>query len=219
MKITFPCHGCGRKLKARPEAAGRTRKCPVCATRVTCPTPAIAAKSIEPDVLEAEVVEAEVVSAAPLPASAARRGLTAPEPAPRPRRDPFADADDDPYQLADPAPAPEPKRPCPMCGEMILASAVKCRFCGEVFDPMLRKGKEKKKRRKSSRGGSSATGGRDIGIGLVCMAIGLGITIASFANPTSDGKGGGHFYVFYGLIIGGFIQMCRGIGALIRSDS
>ncbi|HKB42380.1 MAG TPA: hypothetical protein VKD72_38495, partial [Gemmataceae bacterium] len=27
----------------------------------------------------------------------------------------------------------EARRPCPMCGEMIIASAVKCRFCGEIF--------------------------------------------------------------------------------------
>lgn len=26
------------------------------------------------------------------------------------------------------------RRPCPMCGEMIVATAVKCRFCGEVLD-------------------------------------------------------------------------------------
>jgi hypothetical protein len=45
-----------------------------------------------------------------------------------------------------PAPATSPagqpgeaRRPCPMCGEMILASAIKCRFCGEVFDETLRR--------------------------------------------------------------------------------
>jgi predicted RNA-binding Zn-ribbon protein involved in translation (DUF1610 family) len=30
------------------------------------------------------------------------------------------------------------RRPCPMCGEMIARQAVKCRFCGEIFDPVLR---------------------------------------------------------------------------------
>src|SRR5262245_43733346 len=40
------------------------------------------------------------------------------------------------------APAPPPPRedrqPCPMCGEMILADAVKCRYCGEIFDEDLK---------------------------------------------------------------------------------
>jgi predicted RNA-binding Zn-ribbon protein involved in translation (DUF1610 family) len=29
------------------------------------------------------------------------------------------------------------RRPCPMCGEMIQKSALKCRFCGHVFDSVL----------------------------------------------------------------------------------
>ena len=33
----------------------------------------------------------------------------------------------------------ESRRPCPMCGEMILATAARCRFCGEVFDPSSRR--------------------------------------------------------------------------------
>jgi hypothetical protein len=46
-------------------------------------------------------------------------------------------------------PAEPDRRPCPMCGEMIAAAAVKCRYCGEVLDETL-----KKKKRKKSRGGS-----------------------------------------------------------------
>ena len=30
------------------------------------------------------------------------------------------------------------RKPCPMCGEMIAATAKKCRFCGHYFDPSLR---------------------------------------------------------------------------------
>jgi predicted RNA-binding Zn-ribbon protein involved in translation (DUF1610 family) len=33
----------------------------------------------------------------------------------------------------------EKRRPCPMCGEMILAAARKCRYCGEIFDETIRK--------------------------------------------------------------------------------
>jgi len=32
----------------------------------------------------------------------------------------------------------EQRRPCPECGEMIIATAVKCRFCGALFDPRLK---------------------------------------------------------------------------------
>jgi hypothetical protein len=31
------------------------------------------------------------------------------------------------------------RRPCPVCGEEIAATARKCRFCGEVLDPELRR--------------------------------------------------------------------------------
>ena len=30
------------------------------------------------------------------------------------------------------------RRPCPACGELILVTAVKCRYCRELFDPSLR---------------------------------------------------------------------------------
>jgi predicted RNA-binding Zn-ribbon protein involved in translation (DUF1610 family) len=42
------------------------------------------------------------------------------------------------------------RKPCPVCGEMIMANAAKCRYCNEIFDPKL-----KKKSKKSSKGGSA----------------------------------------------------------------
>jgi hypothetical protein len=64
----------------------------------------------------------------------------APQPAPAPaRRAPARRAEDDEPE--------EQRRPCPMCGEMILATAVKCRYCGEVFDETLRRTERKRRRR------------------------------------------------------------------------
>jgi len=37
------------------------------------------------------------------------------------------------------------RRPCPKCGEMIVATAAKCRFCGELFDPGLRRARDERK--------------------------------------------------------------------------
>jgi DNA-directed RNA polymerase subunit M/transcription elongation factor TFIIS len=67
-------------------------------------------------------------------------------------------------EVAPPAPADEPaesgyglqqeaprrteeenRRPCPVCGELILTNALKCRYCGEVFDPALKRAARKKK--------------------------------------------------------------------------
>jgi hypothetical protein len=227
MKIAFPCTGCGKMLKARPDSVGRTRKCPVCATRVTCPEPVVVAEPVEEEIVDAEIVEAEVVPTAKpdrvrsRPAPIVRRGTPTPEPATPPALNPLADVDDDPYQLADPDPvidAPsEARKPCPMCGETIMASAVKCRFCGEVFDARLKKGQSKKRRKSSGGGGSSSTGARDIGIGVLCMALGIGLTVATFTAASGDSNGGGRFVVFYGLVIGGFAQMCRGIYVLFTS--
>jgi len=37
------------------------------------------------------------------------------------------------------------RRPCPICGEMIPATAAKCRFCGEIFDSTLTNANKKTK--------------------------------------------------------------------------
>jgi predicted RNA-binding Zn-ribbon protein involved in translation (DUF1610 family) len=42
------------------------------------------------------------------------------------------------------------RRPCPSCGEMILAKAVLCRYCKEVLNPRLQS--EFKKRRSGDKG-------------------------------------------------------------------
>jgi len=50
---------------------------------------------------------------------------------------------------------------------MILTTAAKCRFCGEIFDSTLKKSKS----RKFGRGEDTLTGG-DITLALLCSGIG-----------------------------------------------
>ena len=122
MPISVRCPSCGKKLKAPDSAAGKRAKCPQCGNAIKVPE----------RVYDAE----EVVDEA----------------------DDYEDYED--YQDGDShsfgvneyeTPAVETRRPCPMCGEMIVAKAAKCRYCGEIFDATLkRKKKKKKKRRRSS---------------------------------------------------------------------
>ena len=216
MKITFPCSRCGKKLKARENAVGRTRKCPICATRVTCPAPAYAAQVVDAEVVDAEVVDGAVFDAEVLAPAAPVAG--------RPAVNPYADLDDDgAYDVVSSGPVAdsqvEARRPCPMCGETILASAVKCRFCGEVFDSVLKKGKGKKSGKRSSRrgGGMSLSASRDLGIGVLLLALGLGLTFFSFANAVENDKGEAKFWVFHGLILGGIVGIFKGIAGMVRS--
>jgi predicted RNA-binding Zn-ribbon protein involved in translation (DUF1610 family) len=140
MSISFACPRCGKKLKAPDNAGGKSSKCPGCGAQVTCPEP----------IYNAEVVE-----------------MTAVEPR---RSDPYGMVNDDqPYAVVEPESAvqvpTESRRPCPMCGEMIVAAAAKCRFCGEIFDPALKKTKKRRP------GDSRLTGG-DIALALICSGIG-----------------------------------------------
>jgi hypothetical protein len=67
-----------------------------------------------------------------IPAPAPQEEIFEAEEAPRPFDDGFA-VEPPPAQ-----PAADDRKPCPMCGEMIQSAAVKCRYCGEIFDPMLK---------------------------------------------------------------------------------
>jgi hypothetical protein len=57
-----------------------------------------------------------------------------------------------------------------MCGEMILTTAAKCRFCGEVFDPALKKTKGKKSRRSSDEDETISTA--EMVLAVLCSGIG-----------------------------------------------
>lgn len=77
--------------------------------------------------------------------------------------------DDDDFDVEKPAelPAQAERKPCPMCGEMIANDAVKCRFCGEVFDPALKK---KMKKRGQSEGDADLSVGEWV-LAILCSGI------------------------------------------------
>ncbi|HID24048.1 MAG TPA: hypothetical protein EYP14_16835 [Planctomycetaceae bacterium] len=125
MTISGRCPSCGKNIKAPDSAAGKTGKCPGCGTVIRIPEP----------VYDAEVVPDDE-------ALADYGGI-----------EDYDDYEDDSYDFAElarderAAPTEEERRPCPICGEMIVATAAKCRFCGEIFDESLIRRKKKKQGR------------------------------------------------------------------------
>jgi hypothetical protein len=209
MPITFYCPRCARKLRAPDNAAGQSSTCPGCGNRVACPEPVYDAEVVEMTVKQPKAKVVEMTLLQP------------------PAVDPYADLDDGkPYGLVN-GPAAEQtdslgaegRRPCPMCGELIVASAAKCRFCGEVFDQTLRKKKGKNAGKSASRSPrvSAASASREIVVGGLCLVAGLGMTIVSFANAQA-GKNSGRYFIWYGLIIGGVVGIVRGIQAQAGSS-
>jgi DNA-directed RNA polymerase subunit RPC12/RpoP len=82
---------------------------------------------------------------------------------------PFSDEDFDPP--ASTAMGDGDRKPCPMCGELIQKDAVKCRHCGEIFDPLL-KAQEQKKNKKSSAPGDGDLTTAEWVVAIVCSGIG-----------------------------------------------
>ena len=127
MTISVKCRSCGKKLKAPDSAAGKRAKCPGCGKAVKIPEPVYDAEEVDDGLEDYEDYGAGEDYGA-------------------------ADEEDYGFDGVDEydSPAVEQRRPCPMCGEMIVSSAAKCRYCGEIFDATLkRKSKRKKKRRGS----------------------------------------------------------------------
>ncbi len=115
MPISFTCKACGRPLRVKDSLAGRTGKCPGCGNSILVPDD---------------------------------RARPAEPPARDRRQDDFGDdfyTDTDTPRAVAAAPGrseapPRPRRPCPACGEMIVRSAIVCRFCGEDFGGRSRRG-------------------------------------------------------------------------------
>ncbi len=121
MPISVKCSDCGKSLKAPDALAGKKAKCPDCGATVPIPK---------------ETLDAEEISDEPATKPLSKSKVKS-KPADEEYESDF-DGDED-EQADEPADQSTKRKPCPMCGEMIVASAAKCRFCGETLDPELRK--------------------------------------------------------------------------------
>lgn len=142
--IRVECPGCGLVSNAPDEAAGRNASCRKCGERVVIP----GSRSIA--TLAERVPTTPLVTAEPLVARVEPPAVRpTPEPlAPTPAPQPIATRGED---------APTPSRfearvidvqassliECPFCAEPIQPKAKKCKHCGEILDPVLRKAAEK----------------------------------------------------------------------------
>ena len=131
MPISVTCGDCGKGLKAPDALAGKKAKCPQCGSVIPIPVA----------VSDAEEFDDDPPAAKPSASKASTKSTS------RVAKKEVADEYDD--DVEDSAEESEDgRRACPMCGEMIVASAAKCRFCGEVFDGRV--GKKGRKRRGAS---------------------------------------------------------------------
>ncbi len=167
------CPSCQKKIKAPDSAAGKKAKCPSCGTVMMLPALAQDAEVINQD------VPLTPPPSDPLSTPLGGGGISD-----------LLDEADDMYSLektpggtggaspssSDPfasGSAPSavdsgvPRRPCPACGEMIIMSALKCRFCGEAFDPGLKR----KQRRRGGGDDEDLTTG-DWLVAILCSGIG-----------------------------------------------
>ena len=132
--IAFYCPGCGKSFSVKDEFAGRNTKCPKCGTFFCVPTtPGQAASAPLPASLP------EVAAPPPALVQAALLAEDVPEVLPSRRAVDYKD--------------------CPFCGEEVLATAKKCKHCGETLDVALRSAHEAMRIAElSSRGGGGGGG-------------------------------------------------------------
>lgn len=123
MPISVSCLECGKGLKAPDALAGKKAKCPGCGAIVPIPKAVVDAEEVDDD-------------PPPLPKKKTQAAEDFDEP--------FDDLDDGGVDVSEES--SEKRKPCPMCGEMILAAAAKCRFCGEIFDARVKQSSSGRRR-------------------------------------------------------------------------
>ena len=79
------------------------------------------------------------------------------------------------------------RRPCPACGEMIMREAIKCRFCGQVFDRSMQ-GALRGAGRIDSEAWSKVSSG--LAILYNCVGIAVGTLVLLFLAVVAWGQCG-----------------------------
>lgn len=153
MAIEVRCPSCSKLLRVKDSAAGKTGKCPSCGNKVKVPEPTYEAEEYD-DSYDFDDGGAS---------------------------DSYGGGYDDDYgggyddygyddePMQDAPPLPPDRRPCPVCGEMIMPNAAKCRYCGEIFDETLKKKKRRKKKRRSSSSGYDEDSDLSPGEWVLCI--------------------------------------------------
>jgi hypothetical protein len=171
MAINVVCPWCSKKITAPDSMAGKSAKCPGCQGALTVPS----ASAPPSGGIGPPPGFGAPANIGPPP------GFGTPANIGPPPSDAAGGAQPPVYDVEDYSTEPtglqaqsdgEERRPCPACGEFILASAVKCRYCGEVFDSSLRRSSTGRKR--SDDGGMSTF---DWVLVILCPGIGCIVAI------------------------------------------
>ena len=161
MPIEVTCDSCGKMLRARDSAAGKWAKCPGCGEPIEILLPQTADEEVDPYGFD---------------------------------DDGYADGgyddepEDDGWDSAGSAQESVGTRSCPACSETIKSAAVKCRFCGKVFDPKL----PGRQRKSSSKGRALATPGSRLAAvlldGLISMPLVISLVVGIGLASGRDGR-------------------------------
>jgi uncharacterized RDD family membrane protein YckC/predicted RNA-binding Zn-ribbon protein involved in translation (DUF1610 family) len=154
MSIELNCDACGKRIRARDSAAGKRAKCPGCGDPIVIPLPQTADEEVDSYGFDDGSYDGPEYDDGP---------------------------DDDGLDSAGSSQESVGTRPCPSCAETIKSVAVKCRFCGEVFDPKLLG----RQRKSTSTGRALATPGSRLAAVLidgliqlpVLLVLAVGITL------------------------------------------
>lgn len=175
MSIPISCAACGYQTTAPDSAAGMKGKCPKCGAVVR--VPGTKAARVDPDVIDAEVVEAPPPPPIPLDSDPiSLEGLSDGTPIARaaPPTSASGGATD--------------RRPCPACGEMIAVGAMKCRFCNEIFDPVLKKREAKKAKAGFVGGEGDDLTAAEWLVAILCSGIGCIVGLVWMISGKPKGK-------------------------------
>jgi predicted RNA-binding Zn-ribbon protein involved in translation (DUF1610 family) len=137
MPIRMTCPSCSQTLAVPDNAGGKKAKCPACSQIMIVPEAVHEAEALSASEdytfgagPQSFGAGAQSFGAGAQSFGAGAQGAT--------REESWRDERQTPPTRQTAPTGDAERRPCPMCREMIVATAAKCRFCGQVFDPRAR---------------------------------------------------------------------------------